>query len=177
MADTPDAGEQGAGRVEQAPGERTATVLPAQPPPGALDPAPEKVTHGQAPPAKQVTLDQITAQTAPRASSASERVLQVQIGGMVAVGMVVIILIVLCLIAGYAWFSRPPSFQDLVQTLGNDKALEAYKQVQTSWFSNIKDLIQILLVSLLVPFLTTVIAFIFGRQVGATDSGSGDAKT
>jgi hypothetical protein len=36
--------------------------------------------------------------------------------------------------------------------------------VRESWFSEIKDLIQLLVVSLLVPILATLIGYIFGRN-------------
>jgi hypothetical protein len=57
---------------------------------------------------------------------------------------------VLLLIALFAWLTFPGT--------------HAAADLREAWFSDIKDLIQLLVVSLLVPILATLLGYIFGRN-------------
>ena len=61
-----------------------------------------------------------------------------------------------------ATFPTPDGIASLASP-GTDK-LDAYRQAQTLWFTQTKDLLQLLVVSLLVPLLASVIGYIFGRK-------------
>jgi hypothetical protein len=89
--------------------------------------------------------------------------LRVKIGGWTVGGVIFLILVVLGLISGYAVVSMPPSFEEL-QRAAVQNPLETYKDLRGAWFGEIKDLLQLLVVSLLIPLVTTIIGYIFGRQ-------------
>jgi hypothetical protein len=75
------------------------------------------------------------------------------LGGLgLAKGLMWLIGAVLGLIALFAWLTFP----------GNHGAAS----LREAWFSEIKDLIQLLVVSLLVPILATLLGYIFGRNEG-----------
>jgi hypothetical protein len=73
------------------------------------------------------------------------------LGGLqLAYAMIALIVLVLVLIALFAWLTYP--------------GVRGTAQVRESWFSEIKDLIQLLVVSLLVPILATLLGYVFGRH-------------
>lgn len=71
---------------------------------------------------------------------------------------------VLLVIAVFAWLTFP----DVHVYRGQD-ALGEWETARRGWFVDIKDLLQLLVVSILVPLLTTVIGYIFGREASAGD--------
>jgi uncharacterized membrane protein len=89
--------------------------------------------------------------------------LLLMISSAIAIGILVLIgvLLVVALTSGD---NRPPSLAELGSIVGNDKAVDAYKQLRTQRFDVIKDLLQLLVVALVVPLLTIVLGYIFGRQ-------------
>jgi ABC-type spermidine/putrescine transport system permease subunit II len=78
--------------------------------------------------------------------------------------LIVLIGIVLLLVALYA-FMTYPHLQDIDGTVAAGSEFDSYREYQAAWFTQVKDLLQLLVVSLLVPLLATVIGYIFGRQV------------
>jgi hypothetical protein len=116
--------------------------------------------------ADKVDLSSIVAQESPRGSvDEIGRLarLRVKIGGWTVGGVIFLILVVLGLISGYAVLSMPPSFEEL-RAAETQNPLETYKDLRSAWFGEIKDLLQLLVVSLLIPLVTTIIGYIFGRQ-------------
>jgi hypothetical protein len=96
---------------------------------------------------------------------------RLQIGLGVVIGLLVLIVLVLLLVAVFA-FATYPEADEIRSTVEKKSNLhKALSDDRDGWISNIKDLLQLLLVSLLVPTLTTVIGYIFGRQEGARSSG------
>lgn len=93
--------------------------------------------------------------------------MRVQIGGWTVGGIIGLILVVLCLVSLYAWRTAPPELSVLHELEGEETALATYRDLREAWFSEIKDLLQLLVVSLLIPLVTTVIGYIFGRQADA----------
>ena len=80
-------------------------------------------------------------------------VIKAQIGLEIARWLLLLIVLVLVLVGLFAWLTYP----------GGGTA-ETVVDVRREWFSNVKDLLQLLVVSMLVPLLASVIGFIFGRQ-------------
>lgn len=66
----------------------------------------------------------------------------------------------------YALMTQPPSLGKVKEFFPTDtaKAFDSYERLRTSWLNQIKDLLQLLVVSLLVPLVATVIGYIFGRR-------------
>ena len=86
------------------------------------------------------------------------------IGFNLAIALLGLVAAVLVGIGIFGWLTYPtPS---AIGGIVSDptKRFDDYQQAQTAWFGTIKDLIQLLVVSLLVPLLATVIGYIFGRQ-------------
>jgi glycerol uptake facilitator-like aquaporin len=88
------------------------------------------------------------------------------IGGYVVAGLLGLILTILLLIALYAAFTKP-EIQE-AKDLAPQNVATTYNEQRTAWFTEIKDLIQILVVSLFVPLLGTVVGYLFGRQQAAS---------
>lgn len=100
---------------------------------------------------------------------------RLQIGLGVLLGLLFLIVLVLGLVSWFA-FETYPEVESVQSTV--DKKSNLHKAVtedRDAWFSNIKDLLQLMLVSLLVPTLTTVIGYIFGRQEGASENEGANA--
>jgi hypothetical protein len=91
--------------------------------------------------------------------------LLVMISSAIAVGILVLIGVLL-FVALTSDETKPPSPAEIgaLAAPGNDRALEAYKEVRAQRFGVIKDLLQLLVVALVVPLLTIVLGYIFGRQ-------------
>jgi hypothetical protein len=96
---------------------------------------------------------------------------RLHLGARLARWLVILTVIVLLLIGGFAWLTYPsleqtrsmtghcqPSFQ---QPCG---VFELQQQRTTAWFDDVKDLIQLLVVSLLIPLLATLIGYLFGHR-------------
>lgn len=125
--------------------------------PEALDAAPTK------------SVESIKRDALPGGSGASEVEKQkLLIGGYVVGGLLILIFAILLLIAVYAWFTKP-EIQE-AKDLAPKNIAATYKEQRTAWFTEIKDLIQVLVVSLFVPLLGTVIGYLFGRQQQANSS-------
>lgn len=104
-----------------------------------------------------------------RAPTAGERV-RTLVGFRLARYVFFLIVLALIFVAVFAVVTYPDlaQIQDASGDQGN--GLAAYAELRKEWFSNLKDLIQLLLVSMLVPVLSTLIGYIFGR------SGSGGSE-
>ncbi|MDQ4148460.1 MAG: hypothetical protein M3164_00445 [Actinomycetota bacterium] len=89
--------------------------------------------------------------------------LLMMISSGIAVGILILIGILLFVSLTSA-DNRPPTPAELGALAENDKAIEAYKEVRTQRFQVVKDLLQLLVVALVVPLLTIVLGYIFGRQ-------------
>lgn len=86
-------------------------------------------------------------------------------------------IVILILFAGagivlYAANSQPTLGDVKESGVAADQVFASFKEIRTAWFNEIKDLIQLLLVSLLVPVLTVVIGHIFGQQQSAAGEDS-----
>ena len=82
-----------------------------------------------------------------------------RLGGRIIVGLLVVIFGVFVWIGVYALVTLPhpsefPNYAD-------------YKEQRAAWGSEVKDLLQLLVVALLIPLLSTVIGYIFGRREGS----------
>jgi hypothetical protein len=110
----------------------------------------------------KLTLDQVD-KTVPPGNEPSLPV----IGLRLAIAILALIAAVLVGIGVFAWLTFPTTGQ--IAGIANDptKVFDEYQQAHTAWFSTIKDLIQLLVVSLLVPLLATVMGYIFGRHTPA----------
>jgi hypothetical protein len=104
----------------------------------------------------EVSLDELAEEARFEASDASWRVTQLRGGLALAKALLALIAFVLVFIGGFAALSYPGS--------------KASLDVRTEWFSEVKDLIQLLVVSLLVPTLATLLGYIFGRQTPGSGS-------
>jgi ABC-type spermidine/putrescine transport system permease subunit I len=94
--------------------------------------------------------------------------LRIKIGGWTVGAIISLIVVVLALVAAYAVATIPPELAEIHELEGKAGALEKYRQLRREWFGEIKDLLQLLVVSLLIPLVTTVIGYIFGRQADAS---------
>ena len=89
---------------------------------------------------------------------------KLRIGGAVVISLLVLIGAVLIGIAIFAWLTYP-SANEITASLPDKKGLrEAIQDDRVAWFNQIKDLLQLLVVSLLVPALTTILGYIFGKE-------------
>lgn len=88
------------------------------------------------------------------------------IGRTIAGWIIILIIVILALVSLFAWFTYP-RVRDVAGLVEAERQLEAYREYQMAWFSQIKDLLQLLVVSLLVPLFSTVVGYIFGRQMEA----------
>jgi hypothetical protein len=79
------------------------------------------------------------------------------------VGLIGVVLVLVTLEAALTY----PSASD-ISSLSADrtKSFDNLQQARTAWFGQVKDLLQLMLVSLLVPLLSSVIGYIFGRRSG-----------
>lgn len=79
---------------------------------------------------------------------------------------------VLLLIAAYAWLTYPDETMVAGMVQESGKRIDAYERLREGWYASVKDLLQLLVVSLLIPLLATLVGYIFGSQMGrAPDSG------
>jgi hypothetical protein len=104
-----------------------------------------------------VSLEALAEHARFEASDAGFRVTQLRGGLALARSLMVLIGLVLVLITVFAVFTYPGDV--------------ATPENRTEWFTEIKDLVQLLVVSLLVPTLATLIGYIFSRQP-ATERGT-----
>jgi hypothetical protein len=88
------------------------------------------------------------------------------IGRVIAGWIIMLICGILSLVSLYAWLTYP-HLHDMVGVTEKGAELEAYREYQSAWFGQIKDLLQLLVVSLFVPLFSTVVGYIFGRQMEA----------
>lgn len=100
-------------------------------------------------------------------------------GARLAQWLLVLISVVLILIALFAWLTYPSA--DETKALGCRESaetmcnlLDAHHQRTSAWFGNIKDLIQLLVVSLLIPLLATLVGYLFGGQAEQASSSPKD---
>ena len=98
-----------------------------------------------------------------------------RIGFRLTIALLILIAGVFVWVGLYAYFTQPPSLSELRQAFPKDDAtavFDNYEKLQTAWFAQIKDLLQILVVSLLIPLVATVIGYIFGRRDDTADQSS-----
>jgi hypothetical protein len=109
------------------------------------------------------SLESIASDELPAEGGAAEvEIKKLTVGGNVVVGLLLLVFAVLILVALYAAFTKP-EIQD-AKDLAPQNVSATYKEQRTAWFTEIKDLLQILVVSLLVPLLATLVGYLFGRQ-------------
>lgn len=89
---------------------------------------------------------------------------RLQIGAAVVLGLLALIVAVLIAIAVFAVLTYPTPEEVKGTLRRGDNVREALQDDRTAWFTQIKDLLQLLVVSLLVPALTTILGYIFGRE-------------
>lgn len=116
--------------------------------------------------AEQVTLSDLESKVPAKAGTTAE-LARIQIGGWIVFAIGVLIIVAGLFITLYAAASKP-TLTDLKQAVPEADLFAAFKELRTAWFTEIKDLLQLTVVSLLVPALTTVIGYIFGRQEAST---------
>jgi hypothetical protein len=108
------------------------------------------------------------AQIADQASAASEAATPplIRVGYKLTIALLLLIVGVFLWVLVYAWVTQPPSLSRVKEFFPMDtaKAFDSYERLRTSWLTQIKDLLQLLVVSLLVPLVATVIGYIFGRK-------------
>lgn len=73
---------------------------------------------------------------------------------------------VLVLVALFGWLTYP-NFEHYGGQRGSE--MGTWDGARDKWFADIKDLLQLLVVSLLIPLLTTVIGYIFGRHAATAE--------
>jgi hypothetical protein len=78
--------------------------------------------------------------------------------------VLLLVIAVVVLIAIYAWQTFPALDDVHVLSVPTAQQFDAYQLLRNDWFDSVKDLVQLLVVSLLVPLLATVIGFMFGRR-------------
>jgi hypothetical protein len=110
-----------------------------------------------------VSLDGLAGQVDPSGTGVDEPSLRV-VGKALAGWLIILTGSVLLLVALYAWMTYP-HLGDIQGTVAAGSELDSYREYQAAWFTQVKDLLQLLVVSLLVPLLATVLGYIFGRQV------------
>jgi hypothetical protein len=96
------------------------------------------------------------------------------IGFKIVILLVVLIVLVFIFTGVIACLSRPElktyievlssARGDTTDVMGAKAIAEAHRADRTAWFAEITRLLQLLVVSLLVPTLSTVIGYIFGRR-------------
>lgn len=84
-------------------------------------------------------------------------------GFALAWGLIGLIGLVLILIGIYAALTYP-SPESAREYLGAAATPTDLRALHDSWFSEVKDLLQLLVVALLVPLLATLVGYIFGHQ-------------
>lgn len=89
---------------------------------------------------------------------------QREAGLMITWFLIGLVALVLILIAAYAAMTRPTVDDALTLVPQADDRYQAYRELRSSWFSEIKDLVQLTVVSLLIPLVSTVIGYTLGRN-------------
>lgn len=105
--------------------------------------------------------------------------IRLHLGSRLAHWLLAIIVIVLLLIGAFAWLTYPSleetrqmtARQCQVADIGSCNLVEVQQERVTVWFDQVKDLTQILVVSLLIPLLATLIGYLFSRRDAVDDSG------
>ena len=87
-----------------------------------------------------------------------------EIGLKLAQWLLGVVLFVLVLVGVFAALTYPESSASASAT----DVPGSLEVLRATWFDQIKDLLQLLVVSLLIPLLATLIGYIFGREVGAS---------
>jgi hypothetical protein len=92
-----------------------------------------------------------------------------QLGLKIVWGLLALVVLVLLLVSLFAWLTYPHAadYQGQAASVGG-----AVDEARRTWFDDIKDLLELLVVSLIVPLVATVIGYIFGRQVEASSPES-----
>lgn len=116
------------------------------------------------PPAQvaQILLSEIEGDVGARSLTQSER-FRGQLGIVFALLIVAMFVLSLVFVTIIALTSRP-AVADFARPAFGEKGADAYGQARILWFSNVKDLLQLLVVALLVPMLSTLIGFLFARK-------------
>lgn len=97
---------------------------------------------------------------------------RVRIGLGIVLSIVLLIVLVAAAIFVFALATFPPSAQEFRSFLGStaEVAQKAHDDRHAAWLGEIKDLVQLWIIALLIPLITTVIGYIFGRTVGDSDN-------
>jgi hypothetical protein len=96
---------------------------------------------------------------------------RIQGGFALAKWMLGFVGLVLTLIAVYAALTYPDPAMTKELVPDSSKRLAAYQDLREDWFTDVKDLLQLLVVSLLIPLLATLVGYIFGRQLESSTQG------
>ena len=93
---------------------------------------------------------------------------RLHVGARLARWLVMLTAIVLLLISAFAWLTYPHANETRQLSAGcrasvelTCNLVEAQQQRVAAWFDDVKDLIQLLVVSLLIPLLATLIGYLF----------------
>jgi hypothetical protein len=107
-----------------------------------------------------------------RGAGVKRRNLLPLIGRELALYILGMMALVLVLVFLYAWltFFTPDSLRGLVPP---EKVYEAYREQRAAWFLEVKGLLELLVVSLLVPLFATVIGYLFGRSESEREKNGG----
>jgi ABC-type Na+ efflux pump permease subunit len=119
----------------------------------------------------QISLERVAEQQALSADLEPLPRARLLAGKHLAAGLLLLTAVVLVLIAIFAMLTYPSAAETrelapackAIQS-GCD-LLDAQDQRVATWFGNVKDLVQLLVVSLLIPLLATLIGYMFGGQI------------
>jgi hypothetical protein len=90
-----------------------------------------------------------------------------KLGLFIIYSLLGLIAIVLILVAADGAFTYPSEADVARATPDPTKLFDNLALARSTWFSQIKDLLELLVVSLLVPLVATVIGYVFGRRSDA----------
>jgi hypothetical protein len=127
------------------------------------EPEPRPRTARKTPEASRVSYEKIEKELEARGAGVKRRNLLPLIGRELALYILGLMVVVLVLVSLYAWmtFPTPGSLNGLVPA---EKLYESYREQRTAWFLEVKGLLELLVVSILVPLFATVIGYLFGRH-------------
>jgi hypothetical protein len=119
---------------------------------------------------RETKIANLPGEAAPGGKAKDAEIERLTIGGWIVGGLLLLIVLALGFIAAYA-FRTEPDVKETTSLIGTGTAslAELQEKRHAAWFSEIKDLLQILIVGLLVPLLATLIGYLFGRQQQAAE--------
>jgi hypothetical protein len=97
---------------------------------------------------------------------------RIAIGGSLVWGILGLIVLAGVAIIVYAAASKPMTATELKSFDNITDPVGKASELHTAWFNEIKDLGQVYIVALLIPVLTALIGYIFGKSTAASSDGS-----